>query len=254
MVLLDIDGTLAEGIGRAAFPGAAEAVRALLDHYPVRYVTNATSCTRAALVARLEADGFPVEECPVVTPATLARSVLTGRDDTRGVLLCDPKAREDLAWFRETPPDEARAVLVATEAHRLRVGDLAGAVEALHSGATLYTLQQNRVFRRDGRLLTDLGPVAAFLGYAADVAWENLGKPSPLLFRTLAAESGIDPGHMVMVGDDAEFDCAGALRAGVGSAVLVRTGKYRPSDENRVPPPPTHVVDSIADLPALLAG
>ena len=53
-----------------------------------------------------------------------------------------------------------------------------------------------------------------------------------------------------MVGDDAEFDVAGALRAGVGAGVLVRTGKYRPGDESRHDPPPTLVLSSIADLPA----
>jgi ribonucleotide monophosphatase NagD (HAD superfamily) len=50
-----------------------------------------------------------------------------------------------------------------------------------------------------------------------------------------------------MVGDDAEADVSGALAAGIGSALLVRTGKYRAADENKVHPKPT---DTVADLPA----
>ena len=60
-------------------------------------------------------------------------------------------------------------MLLATEAHDWTSSRLREAVVALRAGARLYTLQENRVFERDGRVFTDLGPVAAFLGYAANV-------------------------------------------------------------------------------------
>jgi ribonucleotide monophosphatase NagD (HAD superfamily) len=50
-----------------------------------------------------------------------------------------------------------------------------------------------------------------------------------------------------MIGDDAEADVAGALAAGLGAALLVRTGKYRLGDESRVTPAPT---DTVTDLAA----
>jgi ribonucleotide monophosphatase NagD (HAD superfamily) len=49
-----------------------------------------------------------------------------------------------------------------------------------------------------------------------------------------------------MVGDDAEADVAGALAAGLGAALLVRTGKYRPGDETKVEPSPTATVADLA--------
>lgn len=49
-----------------------------------------------------------------------------------------------------------------------------------------------------------------------------------------------------MVGDDAETDVAGALRAGIGHALLVRTGKYRAGDETRFEPAPTATADDIS--------
>ena len=36
-----------------------------------------------------------------------------------------------------------------------------------------------------------------------------------------------------MVGDDVEQDVNGAIRAGIGVAVLVKTGKYREGDEEK---------------------
>jgi len=253
-LLLDLDGCIIAGSARAALPGAIEAVAALRELRPLRFVTNMTSRSRGWLAETLVRQGFDVVEDDIVTPATLARRVLPARGQARGVLLADEALRVELDWFEETAPEEAGAVLLATEAHDWTISRLRDAVVALRAGARLYTLQENRVFERDGRILTDLGPVAAFLGYAAGVSWENLGKPSPLLFSTLAEELGCSVADLAMVGDDAEFDVAGALRAGVGAGILLRTGKYRPGDESRFAPAPTLVLDSIADLPARLGG
>jgi HAD superfamily hydrolase (TIGR01458 family) len=250
-VLLDIDGTLTDGLGGPALPGAVDAVKRLAARVPVRYVTNTTSRTRDRLDIDLTDAGFTVDPGSIVTPTILARKVLQARGEAEGILLAEPSSLPDLGWFRPTPEESARAVLVATEAHGMRIGDLGPAVRALLRGARLYTLQQNRYFQR-AALVTDLGPVTAFLGYAANVTWENFGKPSRLLFEALASELGCAMSELAMVGDDAEFDASGALVAGVGQGVLVRTGKYRPGDETRVTPPPTLVCGSIAEVPAAL--
>uniref|UniRef100_UPI0025D480F3 HAD-IA family hydrolase n=1 Tax=Mesorhizobium sp. TaxID=1871066 RepID=UPI0025D480F3 len=73
-----------------------------------------------------------------------------------------------------------------------------------------------------------------------------LGKPSPDFFRSALADLNCLADEAVMVGDDAKSDVAGALRAGLGAALLVRTGKYRPKDETRFDPAPTAVVDDLA--------
>ena len=74
-----------------------------------------------------------------------------------------------------------------------------------------------------------------------------LGKPAPDFFKAALASTEIDGKEAVMVGDDAEADVAGALLAGIGSALLVRSGKYRPGDETRVEPRPS---ETVADLAA----
>jgi ribonucleotide monophosphatase NagD (HAD superfamily) len=48
-----------------------------------------------------------------------------------------------------------------------------------------------------------------------------------------------------MIGDDAENDVGGAMKAGL-AGVLVRTGKYQPGDEKQVDPRPTAVADDLA--------
>jgi phospholysine phosphohistidine inorganic pyrophosphate phosphatase len=55
----------------------------------------------------------------------------------------------------------------------------------------------------------------------------------------------------IMVGDDLEADVGGAMAAGL-PGVLVRTGKYR-QDELKARITPTAIVDSVKDVPGLLA-
>jgi len=58
--------------------------------------------------------------------------------------------------------------------------------------------------------------------------------------------------ELAMCGDDAEFDASGAVAAGLGAGVLVRTGKYRPGAEARVQPAPSRVIDHIGELESVL--
>ena len=54
-----------------------------------------------------------------------------------------------------------------------------------------------------------------------------------------------------MLGDDIESDVLAAQRHGL-TGVLVKTGKYLPSTHRAASGAPDHVLDSFADLPALL--
>ncbi len=251
LVCLDIDGTLTDGILGPAIPGTAEAVRAIRGRVPVRFVTNATSVPHRVLAEDLRRQGFLEAPSELVTPVTVARRVLPERGHARGILHVEPGAREDFAWFRDDPAGPA--VLLATEGHDLRIADLQPAFRRLLDGAAFYTLQRNRYFRKDGALVTDLGPVAAFLSYASEKEAETLGKPSPLLFDSVAREAGVRRAEIVMVGDDAEFDVSASIALGM-AGVLVRTGKFRPEDLGRFAHGPAAALRSVADLPSWLGG
>src|SRR5439155_392455 len=114
----------------------------------------------------------------------LAGACRARRFQSRGHLYVEPEVREDFEWFQSDP--RGPAVVLATEGHDLRIADLQPAFRRLVEGATLYTLQRNRYFRKGGELVTDLGPVAAFLAYASGREAETLGKPSELLFDAVA--------------------------------------------------------------------
>jgi len=250
LVCLDLSGTVIRGSSGPALDGAVEAVRCIAAALPVRFVTNVTSATTARLAAHLREHGILDDESALYTPATTARRLLEPEGKAAGLLLVDGPSAEDYGWFREDP--SGPTVLLGTEGHGLCIEALQPAFRRLREGAALYALQTNRYFQRRDELVTDVGPVAAFLAYAADCEIRVLGKPSPLLFDTIARDAGIEKREqMLMVGDDAEFDVSAPVALGL-AGVLVRTGKYRAGDETRVEPPPTATLDSIADLPGWL--
>jgi HAD superfamily hydrolase (TIGR01458 family) len=249
LVCLDVDGTLTNGVGGPAFPGAAAAVKRLRAALKVRLVTNTTSVSHASLAGHLIGlELLDVAES-LWTPASVARRVLPERRHDAGILLVEEAARGDYSWFREDPAGPA--VVVATEAHGHRVADLQPAFRRLLDGAAFYALQRNRYFRRGGELVTDIGPLAALLTYASGVEAETLGKPSSLLYDAVAADAGVSRREIVMVGDDAEFDVAASVALGM-QGVLVKSGKYRAGDEGRVRPRPTAVLGSAGDVPGWL--
>jgi ribonucleotide monophosphatase NagD (HAD superfamily) len=113
--------------------------------------------------------------------------------------------------------------------------------------------QKNRFWRAPDGLRLDAGAFVAALEYAARTDAEIVGKPAIGFFRMAAELLGKDPGALLIVGDDVETDVAGGRAAGLRTC-LVRTGKF---DEARLAAAtgeaaPHHVVDSIADVPALL--
>ncbi|HYJ31794.1 MAG TPA: HAD hydrolase-like protein [Candidatus Binatia bacterium] len=249
VLCLDVDGTLTDGVMGPVLPGAAEAVARLRERMALRLVTNTTSVPHAALARALAAQGLLDDPEHLWTPALVARRELPARGQDAGVLIADPAQKPEYSWFRED--DRGPAVLLATEAHAWRVADLQPAFRLLLEGAAFYALTQNRYFRKEGALVTDVGGVAALLAYTSGRPAETLGKPSRLLFEAVAKQAGVGLASLIMAGDDAEFDVAAPMRLGL-AGILVRTGKYREGDEARADPRPTAVIGSIAELPERL--
>ena len=117
------------------------------------------------------------------------------------------------------------------------------------AGGRLVALQRNRYWKTVDGLALDAGAFVAALEYAAGVSATVVGKPSQAFFTSAIRTLGnVAPEDVVVVGDDATTDVAGAKACGC-TGVLVRTGKYRPEDERSNP---DAVIDSLEGLPVLL--
>lgn len=247
-VLIDLSGVLYEG--GTPLPGAAEALSRLRERgLPLRFLTNTTRSPRRRVLARLHAMGFDIRDEEVYSAPQAALDYLLAHG-LRPWLLVHPDLEED---FAPVPRDPPNAVLMGDAAEGFTYARLNTAFRLLLEHAPLLAMGRNRYFRdSDGRLSLDAGPFVAALEYAAQVEALVLGKPAAEFYHAVLHDLRCAPRDAVMIGDDVEADVRGAAAAGL-TAVLVRTGKYRPGDEAGLPEGATVADDFRAAVDRLLA-
>jgi HAD superfamily hydrolase (TIGR01458 family) len=248
-VLLDIDGVLY--VGDQPIAGAREAFSELRERSGgLRLLTNTTSRSRRAVREHLLEMGFDVSVEEVMTPAAMAERHCQERGYAVVTVLVSDGLREDLdALDSALPGAPTDAVILGDLGDGFTPALLNAVFRAMMDGAELVALQHNRYWRRADGLALDVGAYVAALEYASGNEAVTVGKPARAFFLAAMADLGLERG--VMVGDDLEADVGGAMAAGL-PGVLVRTGKYR-QDALKAGVTPTAIVDSIADVPSLLA-
>ncbi|MFF0221200.1 HAD-IIA family hydrolase [Streptomyces sp. NPDC004629] len=266
-VLIDIDGVLT--VSWRALPGAVAALREIrAAGLGVALVTNTTSRTRASIATALGEASFAAGAEDVLTaPAVTAKHLAEHFPGARCALLNSGDVREDLEGVRlvdendendendandendeNTSPD---VVVVGGAGPEFGYAALNRVFGHLQRGARLVAMHRNLFWRTDRGLQLDTGAFLLGLERAARTEAVVTGKPSPAFFAAALARLGVGADRTLMVGDDIESDVLAAQRAGI-SGVLVRTGKYLPESLAAASGTPDHVLDSFADLPALL--
>ena len=249
-IVLDLDGVLY--VEDEPVPGAVDAVAALRDRgLGLRFATNTTSRPRRGILERLRRLGFDVEPQELVTPAALAVRHCAERGHGNVALVMNDELREDFADLDAPGAGPVDAVVVGDCGEDFDFALLNGAFRSLMDGAELIALQKNRFWMRPDGLALDVGPFVAALEYGAGVEAHVVGKPAPAFFAAILDDLGVAAPDAAMVGDDVESDVGGALAAGL-AGVLVRTGKFREDRLRSSGVEPTEIVDSIADVPALV--
>lgn len=262
-LLVDIDGVLT--VSWEPLPGAVEALHRVREaHLAIRLLTNTTSRTRASIAETLTNVGFPVFPEEILTaPALTGAYLAEHHPGGRCLLLSHGDVSADLAGWgiqfvsatattAEDLVDEPIDVVVAGGAgpeFDYRTLDLL--FSQLQRGASLVAMHRNLYWRTKAGLQLDTGAFLLGLEQAAGMPAVVVGKPAPAFFESALADLDVEPAKALMVGDDIEADVLSAQAAGV-TGVLVRTGKYTETTLQRAAGVPDHVIDSFADIPALL--
>ncbi|MFV0260642.1 MAG: TIGR01458 family HAD-type hydrolase [Acidimicrobiales bacterium] len=251
-LLLDIDGVLV--VSWEPIEGAAGTLAELRRRdVPIRFVTNTTSASRREVAARLDRVGMPVASEEILSaPSATAAWIKRERPGASCYLINSGDLGDDLADLDLAPVGGAADLVVLGGAGpEFSYEQMNHALGLLLDGAELVGMHRNRYWKtRDGYSL-DTGAYLTALEQASGVSALVMGKPSPDFFLTGLAELGLPARRVAMVGDDIENDVLAAQDVGV-TGILVRTGKYRPSEVNAQPGDPDHVIESFTDLAALL--
>jgi len=248
-LLLDLEGTVYQA-GRL-IENAGDAIAALEARgIRIGYATNTTSRPRATVARELAEMGLTVSPERIFTAPRAAREDLARRGLARCSLLLREPLREDFDGIA-FDDDAPQAVVLGDLGDEMTFARLNRAFRHVLGGAELVTLARNRYWRAADGLTLDVGAFAAALEYASGKPARLAGKPAPEFYSWALSELGAPASEAAMVGDDLESDVAGAQRAGM-AGILVRTGKFLAEELAASDAKPDALLDSVADLPALL--
>jgi len=249
--LVDLDGVV--WIGREPVPGAAEALRELLEaDKEIVFVTNNPGRPAAVYTERLREAGVPVPEGRVVTAGTATARLAADRLGAGASAFVigapafkDSAAAAGLRLLDGEAGREADAVLVS--GHRgFDYGELLTATFALGGGASLFATSRDPTLPMPDGFWPGTGAILAAVETASGARAEIGGKPERHLFAQ--ARALIEPAKRVaMVGDRVSSDIAGGHAAGL-ETILVLSGATATEGAVGAEPAPDHVLADLSEL------
>jgi HAD superfamily hydrolase (TIGR01450 family) len=265
-VLFDIDGVLVTSW--KPIPGASDAVQALANkQIPCAYLTNTTTRTRAQIAELLTEAGMTVSADEVITAAALTAEYVRNRYPGARCFLVNSGriADEDMPgvdivyssdFSGPAAPETPDVVLLGGAGPEFNHLTLSWVYDWMAQGVPVVAMHRSTAWTTTDGLRIDTGMYLIGMEETSGRKVTAVGKPAPEGFLAAAGSLGVDPEEMYMIGDDLNNDVLAAQVVGM-TGVLVRTGKFRQDTLDRwaadeFAMQPNHVIDSVADLPALL--
>ena len=224
LVLTDLDGTLYQG--RAAIPGAVDAVRAAADRgVRTLYVTNNAARSPGDVAAHLAELGYPAGADDVATSSQAAAALLAEQlsDGAKVLVVGTAALGAEITAVGLTPVDSADGATAVVQGldPQLRYATLAEACIALRAGAVWVACNVDPTLPSERGPLPGNGSLVAVLRTATRLEPQVAGKPAPALMQTAARRVGAS--SPLVVGDRLDTDIQGG-RAAEMATLLVLTG------------------------------
>jgi len=249
--LTDMDGVLVHE--EEPIPGAVDFVEALKTS-GLRFLvlTNNSIYTPRDLRARLLGSGIDVPEDAIWTSALATAQFLADQRPHGTAYVVGEAglttALHDIGYVM-TDRDPDYVVLGETRTYSFEA--ITRAIRLIDGGARFIATNPDPSGPSTSGKLPACGSVAALISTATGRQPYFIGKPNPLMMRSALNRIDAHSETTVMVGDRMDTDIISGLEAGLRT-VLVTTGSTHAHEVETFPYRPTRVVDSIADLVALV--
>jgi len=249
-ILFDLDGVFY--VGDKLVDGALNTLKWCDQRgIPYLFITNTTSRPPAMIVEKLQGFGIQTDVAHILSPPVAAVKWLKNRGSKRLALYMAETTRKLFADFTliETEQEPVDAVVIGDlgEGWDFEIMNRAFRQLMQQPPPSLIALGMTRYWRAPDGLRLDAGAYVNLFSYASGREPVVLGKPAQEFFQTALQQLDSSADQTLMIGDDIRSDIGGAQHAGLHT-LLVRTGKFRPSDlESEIQP--EAIINSIAALP-----
>ena len=245
-LIFDLDGVVY--LGNESVPGAGETLTRLeTEGHNIVFCTNNSSRTRGQSAEKIRrVTGYVAHPEQIASSAMAAGRLIESASRVLKVGGDGVAEAITLAGATEVSDIDADTVVVGIDVE-FDYDLLDRASAAVRRGGRFIATNRDVTYPSPTGLKPGAGSIVAAVEAAAGVVPVNAGKPEPTM-RKLLREMLVE-GPVMMIGDRPDTDLAMADIEGWVS-VLVDTGVTAP--ETTVSPAPTHRVDSIVGVPALI--
>lgn len=248
--IFDLDGTIY--LGDELLPAAAELLATLrAEGRRVAFLSNNPTRTREQYVAKLRGLGLQAEVAEVVNSSHVMVEWLRAHAPGATLFVCGeaPLIGElAAAGFPMSEQAGQIAIVVASFDRTFSYHKLQVAFDAIRAGARLVATNPDRFCPVPGGGEPDAAAIIAAIEACTNTRCEvNVGKPSPIMARTVSAMLQLPPERCLMVGDRLMTDIAMGAEAGMAT-LLVLTGDNTRADLVAAPHQPTYVAQTLAEL------
>lgn len=251
--ILDLDGTIY--LGDRLIPGAAASVAALRDRgIDVVFLTNKAIDRREKYAEKLTGLGLAASRDDVINSGWVTARYAADRYPDRQAFVIgeDPLVDEVVAAGLTVDQREPGDLLVVSMDREFTYEKLRLALRTLDNGAPFLATNPDRTCPTAHEPIPDAaGMIGAVEGVSGRTVDRVLGKPSSAVAETALSELGADPSECLMIGDRLETDIEMGTRVGM-ETVLVMSGVTDRATLADTDASPDHVLDSIADIGAVL--
>ena len=249
--LTDMDGVLVHE--EVPIPGAQEFIEKLkASGLGFQVLTNNSIYTPRDLRARLLGSGIDVPEDAIWTSAMATAQFLADQRPHGSAYVVGEAglttALHDIGYVM-TDRDPDYVVLGETRTYSFEA--ITRAIRLIDDGARFIATNPDPSGPSQAGKLPATGSVAALISTATGRTPYFIGKPNPLMMRTALNRIEAHSETTVMIGDRMDTDIISGLEAGLRT-ILVATGATASHEVENYPYRPTRVVDSIADVVALV--
>jgi NagD protein len=249
--LTDMDGVLVhEG---HPIPGAPEFIGKLRSSgRPFLVLTNNSIYTARDLHARLKRMGIEVPEESIWTSAlATAQFLYSQRPGGSAYVIGEAGLTTALHEVGYVLTNQEPEYVVLGETRTYSFSAITTAIRLIVDGAKFICTNPDATGPSHEGLLPACGSVAALISKATGVEPYFIGKPNPMMMRSALNTINAHSESTAMIGDRMDTDVLCGLEAGL-ETILVLTGISTQAEIDKYPYRPSRVVDSIADLIALV--
>ena len=221
-IILDLDGVVYRGMEPVA--GAVDFLAAQRGAgRPMMAVTNNAQADAHAFAAKLRGMGIEFPASEILTAGEATARWLAKAGLLSAYVIGSAALRRALAAHGVVECDDPEVVVVGMTPDAT-MAEMLTAVRHLGQGARLIATNPDaQIPVENGQVSAECGALVAFLETASGRTAEVIGKPNRWIFDLALAQMGLSPQAVLMVGDTVSTDIAGAINAGLRSA-LVATG------------------------------